>query len=293
MDKTSPPSLWDSIKRRLFSFGRSNGNGTITETIEELLEDNPAEDLILDQEQKVLLANIFRLSDITAEDIMIPRVDIIAIEVGASHKELIDALSEHSHSRMPVYRKTLDDALGLVHIKDVLTNKAAESNFKLKHLIRPALFVVGSTPVMDIFLKMRQKQTHLALVVDEFGGVDGLVTIEDLVEQIVGEIEDEHDVVEAPKLEPQEDGTLISDARAELEEFEEWVGEVFPKEESEDIDTLGGFVCALAARVPDRGEIIPYRGKLEFEVLDADPRRLKRLRVRRLTKGKESVTTAA
>jgi CBS domain containing-hemolysin-like protein len=159
---------------------------------------------------------------------------------------------------------------------------AAGRPFDLRAILRRVLFVAPSMRVLDLLLEMRRTRLHMALVVDEFGGVDGLVTIEDLVEEIVGEIEDEHDVDEGPKLVPSSDGTLLADARATIEEFEQRVGAVLSAEERSGIDTLGGLVFALAGRVPNRGELVSHPSGLEFEVLDADPRRVKRVRVRNI-----------
>ena len=172
----------------------------------------------------------------------------------------------------------------MVHVKDMLPFLAKAKPFDLRSILRRVLFVAPSMRVLDLLLEMRRTRLHMALVVDEFGGVDGLVTIEDLVEEIVGEIEDEHDVDEGPKLVPASDGTLIADARTTIEEFEARVGPILNDEEREQIDTLGGLVFALAGRVPSRGELVFHPTGLEFEVLDADPRRVKRLRVRNAPK---------
>src|SRR5262249_31873975 len=195
------------------------------------------------------------------------------------------------HWGVDVYRDSLDDVIGFLHVKDLLTSRAAPPGvdpraFDLKALTREVLFVAPSMRVLDLLLQMRLSRVHMALVVDEFGGIDGLITIEDVVEQIVGEIEDEHDVAEAPKLIPRPDGTLIADARTPIEEFEAKVGPVLTAEEREqDIDTLAGLVVSLTGRLPSRGELISHPSGLAFEVLDADPRRIKRLRVRNLPVG--------
>jgi magnesium and cobalt transporter len=215
---------------------------------------------------------------------MVPRADIVAVDVRTELDELVRTLSEAGHSRVPVYRDTLDDVLGLVHIKDLVPYVGGKGDFDLGSTLRKALFVAPSMPVLDLLLEMRQSRVHMALVVDEFGGIDGLITIEDLVEEIVGEIEDEYDVHEGPKLVLNRDGSLIADSRATVEEFEELVGPVLSEEEREnDIDTLGGLVFSLAGRVPTRGELVlhPPSG-ISFEVMEADPRRIRRLRIRNL-----------
>ena len=272
--------------------GRRNGDTSLRDTIEEIIEEigdkdqqEEADGTISDHE-RVMLTNILNLRHLTAYDVMVPRADIVAASVDTKVDELIELMTKAGHSRVPVYRDTLDDVVGFVHLKDVLPYSSGESPFRLASISRTALFVAPSMQVLDLLLEMRLSRVHMALVVDEFGGIDGLITTEDLVEQIVGEIEDEHDVSEGPKLTRAKDGQLIADARAEIEEFEEQVGPVLSEEErDEDIDTLGGLVFALAGRIPSRGELVvhPYSG-IAFEVIDADPRRIKRLRVRNLPK---------
>ncbi|HAE00791.1 MAG TPA: magnesium/cobalt efflux protein, partial [Rhodospirillaceae bacterium] len=187
------------------------------------------------------------------------------------------------HSRYPVHRDSLDDVLGMVHIKDVLAaTTEPKENFSVRAVMRKVLFVAPSMRVLDLLLQMRMNRLHMALVVDEYGGIDGLVTIEDLVEEIVGEIEDEHDIDRGPKIEHKPDGTWIADARLDIEDLEKRLGPILTDEErQEDIDTVGGLVFTLAGRVPIRGELIPHEESgLEFEVLEADPRRIKRVRLR-------------
>ncbi len=188
---------------------------------------------------------------------------------------------------MPIYRETLDDPTGMVHIKDVIQflippddGNARKEPFSLKAIRRDLLFVPPSMPALDLLVKMQTTRVHLALVIDEYGGTDGLVSIEDLVEEIVGEIEDEHDTDEGPALARRDDGTIDADARAPIEELEEMLGVKLVDEESDDdVDTLGGLVFSLVGRVPLRGELIKHPSGLEFEVRDADARRLKKLRI--------------
>jgi CBS domain containing-hemolysin-like protein len=214
---------------------------------------------------------------------MVQRVDIVAVDVETPFDELVKIVVEQAHSRYPVYKETLDDVIGIVHIKDILPYVADRRPVKLQKLVRKVLFVAPSIPVLDLLLQMRLSRTHMAMVIDEFGGIDGLVSIEDLIEEIVGEIEDEHDDADAPKIIERADGTLIADARTKIEEFEQRAGrKVLPPEAEEEVDTLGGLVFTLAGRVPQRGEIITHPSGMAFEVLDADPRRVKRLRIRGL-----------
>ena len=234
-------------------------------------------------QERVLIGNVLKVHDRTAADVMVPRVDIVAFDIEQPFSELVKLLIEHGHSRVPVYRETLDDVVGFVHVKDVLAPVADRRPAKLASMIRKALVVAPSLPVFDLLVQMRQSRTHIAMVVDEFGGIDGLVTIEDVIEEIVGDIEDEHDVDETPIFIERPDGSIIADARLPIEAFEEHHGtRLRHNGDDEDVDTLGGLVFTLAGRVPRRGEVIPHPGGLEFEVLDADPRRIKRLRVRGL-----------
>ena len=272
---------------------RARNGDALRETIEEIIEEigeTEAEDAQgppISDDERIMLANILKQRHSTAYDVMVPRADIVSVDAETGLDELLDVMSKAGHSRLPVYRGTLDDVLGLVHIKDVLPFATAPEDFDLPAITRKVLIIAPSMRVLDLLLEMRQSRTHMALVVDEFGGIDGLITIEDLVEEIIGEIEDEHDVVGGPKLVFRADGSLIADARAMVEEFEGLVGPVLSEEErEEDIDTLGGLVFSLAGRVPARGELLVHEPSgVSFEVLQADPRRIKRLRVRNLPEG--------
>ena len=262
--------------------GLRNGDSALRDTFEELIEEHETREQPIDPDERMLLANILKFGGLAASDAMIPRADIVAVEIESSLKDVITLMTTKAHSRVPVYRDTLDDVVGMVHMKDVLAASAAKAAFSLHKMVRKVLFVAPSMQVLDLLLQMRETRTHMALVVDEYGGIDGLVTIEDLVEEIVGEIEDEHDVDPRPHLEVRADGGIIADARVSVDEFEDEVGSVLTDEErAEDIDTLGGLVAHLTGRVPTRGELVVHQPSgVEFEVLDADPRRVKRLRVR-------------
>jgi CBS domain containing-hemolysin-like protein len=275
---------WLRLRRR----GRKRDEA-LRDALEEIIEEVEAEGESLEDGEPItagergLLRNILRLRDLSASDVMVPRADINAVAEDIGQEALLAEFSAHGHSRLPVYRESLDDIIGFVHIKDLLTSRSGGQAFDLKASLREILFVAPSMRVLDLLLQMRLSRQHLALVVDEFGGIDGLITIEDLVEQIVGEIEDEHDIATGPKLIPRADGTLTADGRATIEEFEQQVGPVLTPEEREaDIDTVGGLVVHLADRVPSRGELILHPSGLTFEVRDADPRRVKLLRVRNL-----------
>lgn len=239
----------------------------------------------LDPHERALLSNVLRLRGITAYDIMVPRADIMAMPADYTLDQAIELIQKDGHSRYPVYRESLDDIIGMVHIKDVfaaLGRSDGEKPFDLTAILRKPLFVVPSIPVLDLLLQMRQARMHMALVVDEYGGIDGLVTIEDLVETIVGDISDEHDDDSAPQMTELPDGTIDLDARTPVELFEAKFGQVLTEEErAADIDTVGGLVFTLAGRVPAKGELVSHPSGLEILVLEADPRRIRRLRVRR------------
>lgn len=261
---------------------RPRNGESLRETIDEMIEE-PSTDgsPSLSAHERVLIGNILKAYDRTAADVMVPRVDIVALDVETPFSEVIKCMVDQGHSRVPVYRETLDDVIGFVHVKDLLGPAADRRPTKLAPLLRKVLFVAPSLLILDLLVQMRQARTHIAMVVDEFGGIDGLVTIEDLIEEIVGEIEDEHDVADGPNLTERADGTLIADARIPIELLEERRGiRLRPSAEQEEVDTLGGLVSSLAGRVPKRGDVIAHPSGIEFEVLDADPRRVKRLRVR-------------
>jgi len=267
---------------------RRRGDNTLRDAIEELIEEQSGAEGSLDASERVLLANILKLRDRTVVDAMVPRVDIVAVDLSITFQELVARIAEEGHSRIPVYRDTLDDVVGIVHIKDVMACIALNKPAELKDIVRDVQIVAPSMPVLDLLLQMRQTRQHMAMVVDEFGGIDGLVTIEDLVEEIVGEIEDEHDDALEPSMIEKPDGILLVDARVPIELFEERVGRLLEDDERQDIDTLGGLVVFLAGRVPGRGELLPHPSGLEFEVLDADPRRVKRVRVRNVPPAQET-----
>ncbi len=269
-------ALW----RRLA--GRRSNEGSISETLSNLAAQHNEDATPIDPLERFLLENTLKLRRMTVEDVMVPRADIVAVSAAAPLPEVVEAVEQSRHSRLPVFEKDLDQIVGMIHVKDVLAHIGKPDTPSPKELAREVLFVSPAMLVLDLLLDMRLNRTHMALVVDEFGGIDGLATIEDLVEEIVGDIEDEHDIAEAPLLDPRPDGTLVADARATLEDFEAAVGEVLSDDEREDIDTLGGLVFNLVGRVPSRGELVSHPSGLEFEVLDGDPRRLKRLRVRNL-----------
>ena len=227
----------------------------------------------------------------TVGDVMTPRADITAVELSTPFEAVVAAFAESEHSRLPVYRETLDDPVGVAHLKDVfkwLADPARRNDAGaqiLSRLKRDALFVPPSMRAADLLVRMQASRIHMAMVIDEFGGVDGIVTLEDVIEAVVGEIDDEHDEAAATQIVARAGGVFEADGRAPLEVLEAALGQTLSDPDlEEDIDTAAGLVTALAGRVPQRGEVIAHPGGLEFEITDADPRRVKRLRIRPATK---------
>jgi len=274
--------LMSGLKRGLRSVGLMPAETTVRDTLEELIEDPGTTTVEIDDHERTLIRNVLGLRDIAAHDVMVPRADITAVDVTTPIPELVTQMVENTHSRLPVYRETLDDAIGMVHIKDVLAHVNSSEPANLADLVRDVLFVSPTIRMLDLLQEMRMTRRHLALVVDEFGGIDGLITIEDLVEEIVGEIIDEHDVEEGPKIMMNGDGSAVADARATVEELESHFGPVLTEEEREEVDTLAGLIFGVAGQIAKRGEIIRHVSGLEFTIIDADPRRLKTVRVRRI-----------
>ncbi len=221
------------------------------------------------------------------EDVMTPRADIVAVEIDCPFNDLLARFLEAEHTRMPIYRETLDDPVGQVHVKDVFkmlvdeTLRPAPDETVLRRLRREVLYVPGSMRAADLMVKMQASRIHMALVIDEFGGTDGLVSLEDLIEAVVGEIDDEHDEAAHAQVDARPGGLFEADGRAPLEDLEEALGAgLVPADLDEDIDTVAGLVSALAGRVPQRGEVIAHPGGFDIEITDADPRRVKRVRIR-------------
>jgi CBS domain containing-hemolysin-like protein len=223
---------------------------------------------------------LLKFGELRVADVMVPRANIDAVEQSMSLAEVVSAMYKAGHSRLPVFRDTLDDIVGMVHVRDLLRYWDTEESFALDEIVRRILFVPPSMRVRELLMQMRATRIHMAIVVDEYGGTDGLVTIADLVEEIVGEIQDEHGMEDLPMLVDRPDGLIEADARVSVEDLEARVGTVLlPEEHEENIETLGGLVFSLVGRVPARGELIAHPAGLQFEVIDADPRRIKRLRI--------------
>lgn len=294
--RPAAPGLLDRL-RSLFGLG----GASIRDDIEDALDGIDSSEVFSPQE-RAMLRNVLGLHEVRVEDIMVPRADIIAVNVAMTLAEVLAVFREAGHSRLPAHGETLDDPRGMIHIRDFLDFLAADPAFGLiaaeteapggarrfdmgtplsqTALVRPVLFAPPSMPALDLLARMQASRVHVALVVDEYGGTDGLVSMEDIVETIVGNIEDEHDEAEGDPIVKGPDGFFTVEARAPLDEVAKAVGlDVAELEQAEDVDTLGGLVTAMAGRVPARGEIVAGPQGFEFEVLDADPRRLKRVRI--------------
>ncbi len=303
------PGLFERL-RLLFGLGAPS----IRDDIEDALDDTtPSAEFSL--QEKVILKNVLSLHDLRVEHVMVPRADIIAISMDTPLDEVLKVFRTAGHSRLPVHADTLDDPRGMVHIRDFVNYIAASAelaggrrtkigsnstdmariagyagiNLSVAladtKIVRPVLFAPPSMPVLDLLVRMQSTRTHMALVIDEYGGTDGLVSLEDIVEMVVGDIEDEHDTDERPHIEALPNGGYIADARSDLEEMSAMIGaDLTTRIESEEVHTLGGLATAIAGRVPLRGEILQINEEFELEVLDADPRRVKRVRIGRMPK---------
>lgn len=228
--------------------------------------------------------SLHNLRRLRVDDIAVPKSEIVAVPVTIALDDLLEKFREHGFSRIPVYRDTLDTPLGLIHLKDLALNHGFDrlgEVFALRPLMRPLLYVPPSMPIGVLMQQMQQKRIHMALVIDEYGGVDGLVTLEDLVEQVIGEIEDEHDELESGLWVVERPGQWLIEARADLDEVEAATGlRLAVDDEGEEVDTLGGLISLIAGRVPAPGEVVTHPSGARFEVVEGDPRRLKRLRLR-------------
>ena len=231
-----------------------------------------------------MLVNLRNMRDMRLEDVAVPRADIVCVPSDISLEGLLDAFKDSGFSRIPIYEETLDNPLGLVHLKDVALRHgfgAGSEGWELSALIRPLIFAPPSMPIGALLQRMQSERMHMALIIDEYGGVDGLATMEDLVEQIVGEIEDEHDTADESEWIEEAPGCYRANARATLEAFEAAAGvDLLPDDLDEEVDTLGGLAFMLAGHVPARGEVVRHPSGHDIEVLEADPRRIKRMRVR-------------
>ena len=291
------PGLFDRLRS---AFGL--GAPSIRDDIEDALDD-AGSDAVFSAQERAMMRNVLGLHEVRVEDIMVPRADVIAVGSQMTLAEVLEVFREAGHSRLPVHGDTLDDPRGMIHIRDFVEILAAgattadggksvaaalASPVSGADVTRAVLFVPPSMQAIDLLVKMQASRTHMALVIDEYGGTDGLVTIEDIVEMIVGDIEDEHDEEEAPLIEPEADGTFLADGRAALDDVSAAVGvDLTLGDDAEEIDTIGGLVTTLCGHLPQRGEVVTGHADFDFEILDADPRRVKRLRIRPLGRAGE------
>ncbi len=269
-------------------FGR--GDASLRESIEEALEEHEDDDEEtlsvagdLSRDERTMLRNLLDFGERRAGDIMVPRGDIMGFDASGSFAELVQAFAEAGHSRLPIYSGDFDRILGMVHVKDaynVIAEKGLDAEIDIGSIMRPVLFVPFAMRVLDLLARMRAGRTHMAMVVDEYGGTDGLVTVEDIVEEIVGDIEDEHDEPEEEPILALPGGAYEADARIDIHVFEERLSTDFVEAVDGDIDTLGGLIFMIAGRVPEVGEIIPHPAGWKFEILAADERRVERVRAR-------------
>ncbi|MEK9717232.1 MAG: hemolysin family protein [Pelagibacteraceae bacterium] len=256
-----------------------DSNQNVRESIKDVIDDrsNAKNGFDLSSKEKSILTNILSINQLKASDVMIPRASIISVSHQSNYDELIKIIENESHSRMPVFRKDLDDVLGMVHIKDIIKYAGEKkTKFNIVDVVKEVLFVPPTMPVLNLLLKMQATKLHMALVIDEHGGTDGLITIEDVVEEIVGEIEDEHDKDDNFSFKSIDSNIFEAKADMTLEDFNKQSNLNLHKE---DVDTLGGYVFSIINRVPNKGEIIKSDELFIFEVLDADPRKIKKLKI--------------
>lgn len=294
-----------TLLERLTSFFRHRNGSNLREDLADALAENTSDEADFSAGERAMLNNILRLREVRVEDVMIPRADVEAVEISTTLGELLNLFEQSGHSRMPVYAETLDDPRGMIHIRDVLAHitkharvKRGRTSRKVDairtldlanvdltktigelNLIRTVLFVPPSMLASDLMARMQAARIQMALVIDEYGGTDGLVSLEDIVEMVVGDIEDEHDEDE-PLITQSGDGVFIVDGKAEIEDVAKMIGDAFkPGEHGETVDTIGGMIFNTLGRVPARGEVVHAIPGFEFHVLDADPRRVKRVRI--------------
>lgn len=272
------------LKKIKIFFNRDKDKNNLENNIENFLSQRLKNKKPLKFDEEKIISNVFALPEKLVSDIMIPRSDILSIDATSSIKDLVKLIGVTNHSRYPVYEKSRDNIIGMVHIKDVISVWKSKKEIKIKKLIRKILFAPPSMTVLDLILEMRKTHIHMSMIIDEHGGVDGLVTIEDLVEEIVGEIKDEHE----SQQDKQErgyvktsDGNIIVNARMLIEEFEEKYGKFTNVEDNfKDIDTIGGFVFHLFGRVPLKGEIIKHPSGCEFQIVETDSRRIRKILIK-------------
>ena len=284
---TSKTGFWKKVRYGLKKLLPGSSSPLAREEITELLEESIRETVHFDTHESTLLRNMLGLRDINALDVMVPRADIFYVDQSDSMEQIIEKMTAASHSRVPVVNENLDRVEGILHIKDLLRMLQTNEKVNITTLLRQPIFISPTMRLLDLLQEMRLRRLHLALVVDEYGGTDGLITIEDLVEEIIGEINDEHDEDTTPLFDIANDGTAMADARLEIEMLEAVTGSLLDADNQDEIDTVGGLVISLAGRVPGRGEIVRHPSGLEFEIIESDPRHVSMVKIRRLIKSTE------
>ena len=274
------PGLLDWIK----SLIKPKQETSLREAIEDYIDEPESyeDEPTISAEERAILSNILDLGEVAVIDVMVPRAEVIAIDESTTKKELFALLAEKQFSRIPVYKDNLDNVVGTVHIKDIMQTLANNKEIVIADMLTDIPIVSPSMSILDLVITMRKQRRHMVMVVDEYGGIDGLVTIGDVIESIIGEIDDEHDPEEEHEITVSDDGSVLADGRVDIEEFEERFGEFLSEEEREESDTLGGVVSFIAGRVPARGEILKHGTGVTFEVLEADPRRVARLKISKI-----------
>ena len=265
-----------------FFLKKNTENKNLKQSIETVLDSDLKGTEGISKHERLMLLNILKIDGIRSSDIMIPRADIGAVELNDSFEKVLEVFIKEAHSRVPIYEKNLDNIIGMIHIKDLVNyqnQKKTETNF-LQNLKREILEIPPSMPVLDLLLKMQLTRLHMGIVIDEYGCTDGLVTIEDVIEEITGEIEDEHDEKNLPMLIKSSLNTFEASARIEIDELQKVTNvEFLNSYDNEDIDTLGGLIFSIIGRVPQRGEIIKHTSGTTFEIKDADPMKIKSVKV--------------
>jgi CBS domain containing-hemolysin-like protein len=279
--------FWKKVRYGLKKLLPGSSSPLAREEITELLEESIRDTIHFDTHESTLLRNMLGLRDINALDVMVPRADIFYVDQSDSMEQIIEKMTAASHSRVPVVNENLDQVEGILHIKDLLRMMQTNEKVNISTLLRQPIFISPTMRLLDLLQEMRLRRLHLALVVDEYGGTDGLITIEDLVEEIIGEINDEHDEDTTPLFDITNDGTAMADARLEIEMLEAVTGSLLDADNQDEIDTVGGLVISLAGRVPGRGEIVRHPSGLEFEIIESDPRHVSMVKIRRLIKSTE------
>jgi magnesium and cobalt transporter len=265
-----------------FFLKKNTENNNLKQSIETVLDSDLKDTEGISKHERLMLLNILKIDGIRSSDIMIPRADIGAVELNDSFEKVLEVFIKEAHSRVPIYEKNLDNIIGMIHIKDLVNyqnQKKTETNF-LQNLKREILEIPPSMPVLDLLLKMQLTRLHMGIVIDEYGCTDGLVTIEDVIEEITGEIEDEHDEKNLPMLIKSSLNTFEASARIEIDELQKVTNvEFLNSYDNDDVDTLGGLIFSITGRVPQRGEIIKHTSGTTFEIKDADPMKIKSVKV--------------